>query len=74
MNNFKVGDKSKGLCPDCGITSTTFILRDLSIKGHDVLVKNVLMGACDDCGNCLTVPHQETEHIKLSIGDKNGPT
>jgi len=43
---YKEGDKSKAICPDCGMVETVFMSRDVPIKGTAMTAKNILAGVC----------------------------
>ncbi len=62
MKKYKVGDKSKAICPKCWMVATTFLTRDIKTTKTDI--KNVLCGVCDSCGLIVSTPAQTTIDIK----------
>ena len=63
MRILKEGDKSKAICPKCkDIMSITYRYADFNYKGH--VIKNVLRGYCDECGEVVSFPHQSTLKIR----------
>lgn len=60
---FVEGDKSKAICLMCGVTKTTFQLRDLKVENRPD-IKDALVGVCDGCGEVLSIPHQTVPQIK----------
>jgi len=63
MKFYIEGDKSKAICPHCGLVSTTFQYRDLTLKESNKVVKNILVGVCDDCNTTVSTPAQSTAEI-----------
>ncbi|CAG9409839.1 hypothetical protein [Providencia alcalifaciens] len=64
MKLYIQGDKSKAICQDCGLVTTTFDYRNLEIKESSKIVKNILVGVCDCCGRTVSTPAQSTPEIK----------
>lgn len=64
MKSYVKGDKSKAVCPQCGLVSTTFQYRDLTLKDSSKVVENVLVGVCDNCDMTVSTPGQSTAEIK----------
>jgi hypothetical protein len=64
MKLYIQGDKSKAICQDCGLVTTTFDYRNLEIKETSKIVKNILVGVCDCCGRTVSTPAQSTPEIK----------
>lgn len=63
MKFYIQGDKSKAICPHCGLVSTTFSYRDLTLKESNKVVKNILVGVCDNCDATVSTPAQSTAEI-----------
>ena len=66
MPKFKLieGAKSKGICSKCeAIVPTTFKPGDFKVPSGKVY-KNVLLGYCDTCGECVSIPHESTLYLK----------
>lgn len=61
MRIFKEGDKSKAICDRCQkIVTTTFKVRNAPVHyGKSTYsVKDVLVGACDECDLVVSIPQQ----------------
>lgn len=69
MPIYKPGDKSKALCPTCGIVSTTFKNRNITIQNKQLL--NVLVGVCDKCSTTVSLPAQITPIVKQALKIKS---
>lgn len=67
MKIYKVGDRSKGICPDCGMVETTFILKDVPIKDSSAIAKNILAGVCSKCEKVISIPQQSAADIKKAL-------
>lgn len=67
MINYKVGDKSKGICGDCGLTETTFKIKDVPIANTNKVVKNILVATCDKCDCVIGIPQQSAANIKEEL-------
>ncbi len=64
MRIFKEGDHSKALCDPCKeVVTTTFARRDVRFSDGSGVVKNLLVGVCDECGKTVTIPAQSTPAI-----------
>lgn len=64
MKLFKQGDKSKAICPTCGLVSTTFQYRDVPLSSGNGVVNDILVGVCDHCDTVVSTPPQSTPKIK----------
>lgn len=64
MKIFKEGDKSKALCPNCGMVETVFLKRDVLIQGSKFTAKNLLSGVCMKCDEVVSIPQQSSLRIK----------
>ena len=63
MEIFKEGDKSKGICNECGkLVFITF--KNTPFKYKEFIIPNLLQGFCDECGESVSIPHQSTLKIK----------
>lgn len=59
------GDKSKAACHRCGgVVRTTFVRRDVPFSDGSGIAKNILVGACDVCGDTVAIPAQSTPAIR----------
>ena len=64
MKIFQVGDKSKAFCNHCSdLVGTTFLRRDVPFSDGKGLAKSILVGACDTCGQTVSIPAQSTPAI-----------
>lgn len=74
MKIYKVGDISKAVCHTCkAVKPTTFKLRDIPFSDGEGVVKNVIAGVCDTCGEVVATPPQSTPSIKKAIEEKRKP-
>ena len=57
LKRYKVGDRSKGRCTQCGLVETVFKIRDLPIGDEEenvvAVAKGILVGVCTKCGRRL---------------------
>jgi hypothetical protein len=66
-NFFSEGDKSQAICADCKkVRTTTFGYRDVPFSDGRSMVKNILVGVCDHCGNVASIPAQSTPAISMA--------
>ena len=64
MKILQEGDKGRAICDRCaGIVATTFVRRDVPFSDGSGLAKNILVGACDTCGQTVSIPAQSTPAI-----------
>lgn len=64
MSIFKEGDKGKAVCEDCrAVVSTTFQRRDVPFSDGRGIVRNILVGVCDQCGGTVSIPAQSTPAV-----------
>lgn len=73
MKIYKEGDKSKAICPDCGMVETTFRTRDVTIKGSSATAKNILTGVCSKCEKVISIPQQSSPYIKEALHKERKP-
>lgn len=64
MKIFKENEKSKALCPQCGIVSVTYSLRTVPFSDGSGAVKDILAGVCDKCGQVAVIPQQSAPRIR----------
>lgn len=64
MKMYFAGEKSKAICQNCGLVSTTFQYRDVKLAQSHRLIKNILVGVCDTCDATVSTPAQSTPAIK----------
>lgn len=68
MKIFKVGDTQATLCNTCqSLETATFQLRDVPFSDNSGVVRQVLVGVCERCGNVAIIPHQSTPMIKKAL-------
>jgi hypothetical protein len=60
-NLWQVGDRSRGICEDCGtVAETRFELRTYPLRSPSVDVPEVLVGVCVTCKRTVAVPYQSS--------------
>lgn len=67
MSQYSEGDKSRGICSDCGLVETVFHTKDIKISQSNKLVHSILAGVCTKCGEVVSIPHQVVREIKKQI-------
>ena len=73
MNILKVDDKGQAICEDCkAIVETTYLLRNVPFSDQSGVVKNVLVGVCDQCDSVISLPHQSTPLVKKQLDKQRG--
>ena len=74
MKIFKAGDSQKAVCESCkSLESATFKLRNVPFSDGSGVVKNVLVGVCDQCDEVSILPHQSTPIIKKQLEAQRKP-
>jgi hypothetical protein len=64
MKLYRAGDRSAGVCESCRRRVVTRMeYRDYTPPGWDETVPDVLVAACETCGEVVGVPHQSTPKI-----------
>jgi hypothetical protein len=64
---FSEGEKSKAICEACRkVRTTTFGYRDVPFSDGSGVVKNILVGICDECSNVASIPAQSTPSISMA--------
>ncbi len=68
MKILKVGDTQQAVCNHCkAFSSVTFKLRDVPFSDGSGVVRNVLVGVCDQCDSVAVLPHQSTPAVNKQI-------
>lgn len=67
MNIVKEGDKGQVVCEDCGLVTITYRLRDVPFSDKSGVVKNIIAGVCDKCGEVANIPRQSTPKIRAKF-------
>jgi hypothetical protein len=68
MKLLRVGDKKKAACEKCkAFVNATFKLKDVDLSDKIAIVKNVLVGICDNCNSVIVLPHQSSDLVKETI-------
>ena len=68
MKILKVGDTKNAACNNCeSFQGVTFKLRDVPFNDGSGVVKNVLVGVCDNCDSVAVLPHQSTPAVKKQL-------
>ncbi|MEN8216888.1 MAG: hypothetical protein ABFS56_11060 [Pseudomonadota bacterium] len=68
MNILKVGDQEKVACDKCAaFVTVTYKLRDVPFSDGSSIVKQVLVGVCEQCDNVCVLPHQSTPLVKQAL-------
>ncbi|CAG9000287.1 MAG: hypothetical protein CENE_02281 [Candidatus Celerinatantimonas neptuna] len=73
MKIVKEGDKRQVICPTCGLSHATYVLRDIDFSDHSGTVKNVLAGVCDTCGQVVSLPKQSTAKVRAEYNKVKTP-
>ncbi len=73
MNILKVDDKGQAICEDCKkIVETTYLLRNVPFSDNSGVVKNVLVGVCNQCNSVVSLPHQSMPLVKEQLEKQRG--
>ena len=71
MRIVKEGDKGQAICEDCRkMVNLTYMLRDIPYGDEDQeigLIKELLVGVCDECGEVIVTPPQSTPQIRDAL-------
>ena len=59
-----VGDKRTIICNNCGLSSVTYRVRDISFNDDSTTVNNILVGICDQCDEIVSLPKQSVPEVK----------
>lgn len=63
MKFYMPGDRKRALCHRDGRVMTTFVYQDVPFRDGHGIARNVLVGACDVCGDAILIPAQSTPAI-----------
>lgn len=66
MKLYYEGEKGRAVCGRDGLSSITFVRRDVPFSDGEGLVKDILVGACDKCGEVVAIPPQSTPAIRAA--------
>ncbi len=58
------GDKGKAICEHCGPVTTTYLYRDVPLSESAKVVKDILVGVCEQCQSVASIPAQSTPAIQ----------
>ena len=68
MKLYKLGEKSKAICPFChALRVTTFQERTVPFESGDGEVKDLLVAVCDTCDHTVATPQQSVPRIREAI-------
>lgn len=73
MKIVKEGDKRQVVCPSCGLSNATYLLRDIDFSDGSGTVKNVLAGVCDVCSEIVSIPKQSTATVQAEYNKIKTP-
>lgn len=74
MKIFKVGDSQQAICEYChSLETATFALRDVPFSDGSGIVKNVLVGVCNQCDQVSILPHQSTPVVNKQLETQRKP-
>ncbi|MCK0154929.1 hypothetical protein MWU49_14530 [Alcanivorax sp. S6407] len=74
MKIFKVGDTQKAICSHCqSLQTATYQLRDVPFSDGSGIVKNVLVGVCNQCDQVALLPHQSTPAVRRELDTARKP-
>lgn len=72
MKVYKLDEKSKGVCEDCGkMVSMTFQERTVPLSSGCGEVSGILAGVCDECNEVISIPQQSVPHVQEALRPKN---
>lgn len=70
---FNEGDKSKGICQNCGLVETVFKVREVTFSNElnkKVIIPDILASCCVQCDSMVGIPQQSVSQIKKTIDEK----
>ena len=73
MKIFKEGERSKAICPTCGLVQTEFKKRDVPIQGSKAKAHNILAGVCSVCDEVVSIPQQSSIYVKEALQKEKKP-
>lgn len=66
MKIYHEADKSRAMCENDGLVTTTFAYRDVPFRDGSGIVKDILVAVCDKCGDVVAIPPQSSLAIRAS--------
>ena len=67
-NKYALGSKSKAICETCSnIVNTTMKLRDVGLSDGSKVIKDLIVGVCDNCDETVSIPSTQTSKIKAVL-------
>lgn len=74
MKIFKVGDSQQTICEHChSLETATFALRNVPFSDGSGIVKNVLVGVCNQCDQVSILPHQSAPVVNKQLEAQRKP-
>ncbi len=74
MKIVKSEDKSTAACKSCKkLVDVTYRLRDVPLSDGSDIVKDVLVGVCDICGDVCILPHQSVPKVSKTMEQQRKP-
>ena len=71
---FREGDKGIAMCESCASkVTTTYLRREVPLNDDSDVVKDVMVGVCDQCDDIVMMPHQSVPRVKQVIAKKRKP-
>jgi RNase P subunit RPR2 len=68
MKILKIGDKEQAICNTCqALVGVTYQLRDVPFNDQSGVVKDILVGVCENCDTVAVLPHQSTPKVKQQL-------
>lgn len=68
MRLYKLGEKSRAICPSCKqLRTTTFQEREVPLSSGKGVVKDLLVAACDTCDHVVSIPQQSVPRVKEAV-------
>jgi hypothetical protein len=66
MKIYHEADKSRAMCENDGLVTTTFAYRDVPFRDGSGIVKDILVAVCDICGDVVAIPPQSSLAIRAT--------
>lgn len=66
MKIYHEADKSRAMCENDGLVTTTFAYRDVPFRDGSGIVKDILVAVCDKCGDVVAIPPQSSLAIRAT--------
>jgi hypothetical protein len=68
MKLYKVGEKSRAICPFCKeLRTTMFVERDVPLSSGKGRVRDVLVAVCCTCDHVVAIPQQSVPRVKETV-------